>query len=101
MPVPGPGFGTAPTRASAPAKPAAPAVKPVPLFVNPSFRFDPSVGLMVIEFHDSSDTVTNSIPSQRQLAAYRSHQATPPGEQQAMEPPKNLPQPANGKTSAG
>ena len=43
-----------PVRASAPAKPAAPAAKPVPLFVNPSFRFDLGVGLVVIEFHDNA-----------------------------------------------
>jgi len=76
--------------------PAAPPVKPVALFVNPSFRFDPTVGLVVIQFHDDNGVVTNSIPSQRQLQAYRTHQETPPGEQS----PKAS-QPADGKTSAG
>jgi hypothetical protein len=76
--------------------------KPVPLFVNPSYRFDPSVGIEVIEFHDNTGAVASSIPTQRQLAAYRSHQATPPGEQ---PPPTrstsliNLP--GNAETSAG
>jgi hypothetical protein len=75
------------------------APKPVQLFVNPSYRFDPTVGIEVIQFHDSTGTVTNTIPSQRQLAAYRSHQATPPGEQ-SSEPPQ-MPPPANAKVAAG
>jgi hypothetical protein len=69
------------------------APKPVPLFVNPSFQFDPSVGLVVIQFHDDKGTVNDSIPSPRQLAAYRDHQATPPGE--------HAPQATHAKTSAG
>jgi hypothetical protein len=74
----GPGDGTAPTRNTVPA--TAPAPKPTPLFVNPSFQFDPTVGLVVINFHDHSGQVTNSIPSQQQLDAYRSHRDYPPGE---------------------
>ena len=54
--------------------------KPAPLFVNPDYRFDPTLGLVVMEFHDSAGTVTNTIPSQRQLEAYRTHQQTMPGE---------------------
>jgi hypothetical protein len=76
-----------------------PATKPVPLFVNPSFQFDPTVGIVVIEFHDAKGAVSNSIPSQRQLAAYRNHQATPPGEQTSAAP--KPPQPASDKTSSG
>ena len=49
------------------APPAAPAV----LVANPSFRFDPVSGLVVIEFHDESGDVTTSIPTLRQLEAYR------------------------------
>jgi hypothetical protein len=71
----------------------APTAKPVPLFVNPSFQFDPTVGLVVIEFHNDKGTLTNSIPSQRQLEAYRTHRDTLPGEQ----PPPT----ANGKTAPG
>ena len=73
----GSGDNTAPPRSAARAE--APVAKPVPLFVNPSFQFDPTVGLVVIKFHDHSGAVTNTIPSQRQLAAYRTHQATLPG----------------------
>jgi hypothetical protein len=86
-----PSTGSAPTQA-----PAAPVVKPVQLFVNPSYQFDPTVGLVVIEFHDNSGAVSNSIPSQRQLEAYRTGQEIPPTEQ---PPPK--PHAVNGKTAAG
>jgi hypothetical protein len=92
--IPGSGENIAPSRNAAPAQ--TPAAKPVPLFVNPSFRFDPTVGLEVMEFHDDTGRMTNSIPSQRQLAAYRDHQATPPG-----EPAPKPPQTGDGTTSAG
>jgi len=92
--VHGSGDSNTPARASKPQPPPnqAPAPKPVALFVNPSYRFDPTVGLVVIEFHDNTGTVNNTIPSQRQLAAYRTNQQTPPG-----EPPP----PVDGKTSPG
>jgi hypothetical protein len=80
-----------PTRA-----PATPPAKPVQLYVNPSYQFDPTVGLVVIEFHNDQGTLSNSIPSQRQLAAYRTHQQTPPGEQAPTAP-----QVPNGKTASG
>jgi hypothetical protein len=41
------------------------------LVANPSFRFDPTSGLVVIEFHDEAGDVTTSIPTLRQLEAYR------------------------------
>lgn len=75
------------------------APKPVQLFVNPSYQFDPTVGIEVIQFHDNTGAVTSSIPSARQLAAYHSHQATPPGEQ-SSEPPRMSP-PADAKPAAG
>jgi hypothetical protein len=93
----GSGGNIAPSRSVASA--LTPVVKPVPLFVNPSFQFDPTVGLVVIKFHNDTGELTNSIPSQRQLAAYRSHQATPPGEQVPQS--ANTPRIAPGKTSAG
>jgi hypothetical protein len=91
-PVLGTGEITAPSRSAPPE--VAPAAKPVPLFLNPSFKFDSEVGLVVIGFHDDSGKMTSSIPSQRQLAAYRSGQAPVPGERA----PKTA---ADGKTSAG
>ena len=47
---------------------AAPGAGPIP---NPQLRLDPALGLVVIEFRDDAGTVTTSIPSQRQLEAYR------------------------------
>jgi hypothetical protein len=90
----------APSRGNPPAPAsAAPAAKPVPLFVNPSFQFDPTLGIVVIDFHNNTGAVTNSIPSQRQLEAYRTHREALPGEQ---APTTSQPQPAlNGKTAAG
>jgi hypothetical protein len=76
-----------------------PVPKPVPLFVNPSRQFDPTVGIEVIQFHDSAGAVSSTIPSQRQLAAYRSHQATLPGEP-SPEPPRTT-QTENAKAAAG
>ena len=87
---------------STPAQPpsaAAAAAKPVPLFVNPSFEFDPTVGMVVIAFHNDTGAVTNSIPSQRQLEAYRNHQETPPGEQGPSIPKASAP--VYGKTATG
>ena len=38
---------------------------------NPTMRLDPVLGLVVIEFHNGSGSLTSSIPGQRQLDAYR------------------------------
>ena len=97
LPIRDPGDRTVPFRSTPPAQEES--AKPIPLFVNPSFQFDPTVGLVVIKFHNGDGKVTSSIPSQRQLAAYRTHQASPTGEH-APDAPKT-PQPAHGKTSAG
>ena len=96
----GSGDTTAPIRPNTQTQlPAAPEAKPVQLFVNPSFQFDPTVGLVVIAFHDDSGKVKNSIPSERQLEAYRLHQEALPGEQAPRVP--KLPQPIDDKTSSG
>lgn len=52
---------------------------------NPQLRLDAALGLVVIEFRDNSGTVTTSIPSQRQLEAYRMW------EQRHNAPPNTLP----------
>ena len=38
---------------------------------NPSLRLDPTLGLVVIEFHNKAGGLTHSIPGERQLDAYR------------------------------
>ncbi len=50
--------------------PVAPSSRPFP---NPSLRLDAGLGMVVIEFRDNLGEVTNSIPSQRILEAYRAH----------------------------
>jgi len=101
LPALGSGESPAPIRGSmavqVPAQSAAP--KPVQLFVNPSHQFDPTVGIEVLQFHDSTGVVSSTIPSQRQLAAYRTHQATPPGEP-SLEPPQTT-LTENAKAAAG
>jgi hypothetical protein len=77
-PLHGSGDPIAPPRSSTPAVSAAP--QSTALFVNPSFQFDPTVGLVVIQFRDDKGAISDTIPSQRQLAAYRDHQAALPGE---------------------
>ena len=60
-----------------------------PQYPNPSLRLDRGLGLVVIEFHAHGGEVTRSIPSQRQLDAYRSHQIdTLPGARAPDPPPK-------------
>lgn len=49
---------------------APPAPTPV-MMANPTLRFDVASGLVVIEYHDSAGDVTTSIPTLRQLEAYR------------------------------
>ncbi|HET6194952.1 MAG TPA: hypothetical protein VFE12_04320 [Acetobacteraceae bacterium] len=52
---------------------AAVAASPV---INPTLRLDPALGLVVIEFHNDSGTLTTSIPSQRQIQAYQRWETT-------------------------
>jgi hypothetical protein len=48
-------------------------------YVNPNLHLDPALGLVVIEFRDESGRLTSTIPSQRQIEAYRAHAQAPPG----------------------
>jgi hypothetical protein len=104
LPVVGSGNSTAPSRTVTPVTPpGAQEAKPVQLFVNPSYRFDPTVGLVVIEFHNESGDLSNSIPSQRQLEAYRLHRDTLPGDavQEASRPTETaIAKPGDAKTPA-
>jgi hypothetical protein len=51
-----------------PASSAATSKRPL---VNPSLHFDLALNLVVLEFVDDNGNVTNSIPSAKQLKAYR------------------------------
>ncbi|MBR0683188.1 hypothetical protein GXW74_22050 [Roseomonas eburnea] len=50
---------------------APPAPVPAPATPNPRLRLDGSLGMVVIEFRDAAGGVANTIPSPRQIAAYR------------------------------
>jgi hypothetical protein len=55
---------------------AAPSKRPL---VNPSFHVDLALNLVVLQFVDDKGNVTNSIPSEKQLKAYRDQAVTPGG----------------------
>jgi hypothetical protein len=55
-------------------------------YANPSLRLDAALGLVVIEFRNDAGSVTSSIPSERQLQAYRMHQEQPPGDNVPKDP---------------
>jgi hypothetical protein len=57
------------------APPSQPVATPPPT-PNPTMRLDPALGMVVIEFHNTSGALTTSIPSQRQLAAYQKWSVT-------------------------
>lgn len=38
---------------------------------NPTLRFEPNLDVVVVEFRDSAGAVTGSVPTQKQLDAYR------------------------------
>jgi hypothetical protein len=70
-----------------------------PLTINPVMRLDEALGLVVIEFRDDRGAITTSIPSQRQLEAYRRWDDTrlgpmPPGRTDTLPttPPPVVPQ---------
>ena len=71
----------APDTAAAPPPIAPNAVGPTgttptgPTSGNPSERLDPGLGLIVLSLHDAAGQVTDSIPTARQLQAYRIWQA--------------------------
>ena len=46
--------------------------------LNPSLHVDLALNLVVLQFEDSKGNVTNSIPSEKQLKAYREQAAGPP-----------------------
>jgi len=58
----------------------APPQSPAVVITNPTLRFDVASGLVVIEYRDPSGDVTTSIPTLRQLEAYRQWSRPLPGE---------------------
>jgi len=72
----------------------APPVAAPMLVANPTLRFDVASGLVVIEFHDAAGDVTTSVPTLRQLEAYRVWGQPTPG-----PPPPSQASP--GKPSSG
>lgn len=88
---------------------APPTPAPAPATPNPRLRLDGSLGMVVIEFRDAAGGVANTIPSPRQIEAYRAavvanapvpagiRPDTPNGLPQAPEaalpPPRHPPQP--------
>jgi hypothetical protein len=63
---------------------------PTILVANPTLRFDVASGLVVIEFHDAAGDITTSVPTLRQLEAYRLH-----GQTSVSQTPPAAPSPAS------
>jgi hypothetical protein len=102
------------TASEAPSQ-AGSAVPPKPI-INPTLRLEPSLGLVVIEFHNDTGSITTSIPSQRQIEAYQRWDVTHFGptplgrhERVAATPARQIAQPSaeahspakGGPTAAG
>ncbi len=60
-----------------PPPPASPAL-PTSATPNPTLRLDPTLGIVVIEFHRTDGEAGSSFPSQRQLQTYRDVQEAGP-----------------------
>lgn len=74
----------APRAAVAPAAAEPEKAPPVP---NPRLRLDPLLSLVVIEFRDSGGEISQSIPSARELAAYRDQRNADPGAMPGLSAP--------------
>jgi hypothetical protein len=66
---------------------------------NPSMRIDPSLGIVVMEFRDRSGAIAATLPTQRELDAYRSAQRRGSPEHPGPEP-QPAPQPIPGPPGA-
>ena len=51
----------------------------IPPPINPDFHLDPALNIVVLQFFDAKGNVTSSIPSQKQLDAYRLDGGPSPG----------------------
>ncbi len=85
----------APPPQTAPASPFAAPVQPDPAsvaaaskrpLVNPSLHLDLALNLVVLQFVDDKGDVTSSIPSVKQLKAYKAHQSEPAAKAAAPSP---------------
>ena len=54
------------------AKPKAAGTDTASAWPNPSLRLDPALGIVVMEFRNKSGSVESTLPTQRELDAYRS-----------------------------
>jgi hypothetical protein len=87
-------------KASAAVRPAASSVPSAPATPNPALRLDPGLGLVVLQFRDTQGEVVATLPTERELAAYRyagkQAASTPsaPADAPAARPPG--PAPASG-----
>jgi len=55
--------------------------QPIPVLIpNPALRFNAALGLVVIEYRNAAGDVTTSIPTLRQLEAYRQWNQPLPGQ---------------------
>lgn len=57
---------------SGPMPDAVGAAAPSPLLLNPRLRIDAALNLVVLEFRDDAGAVSRSIPTAREIDAYRS-----------------------------
>jgi hypothetical protein len=74
-PAAGPQRSAGPTPSAAPAEPPTPGVP----MVDPHMRIETALNLVVLEFRDADGAVSRSIPSPREIEAYRAGRAeTPP-----------------------
>jgi hypothetical protein len=61
-----------PRREAGPVPDAAGAAPPSPPLLNPRLRIDAALNLVVLEFRDDAGAVSRSIPTAREIDAYRS-----------------------------
>jgi hypothetical protein len=71
-PIASRGTDSTPVRSAAPTPVVDPEPSPVPSArPNPSLTIDPSLGIVVMEFRDHAGTVAATLPTRRELDAYR------------------------------
>lgn len=84
-----------------PASPADVVTGPAPIAPNPSLRIEPTLGLVVFEVRDGGGEVTRSVPTERELRAYRTaalrgeDKPLPAEGDQIRNPPGGSPSSAN------